>query len=250
MKLQVYSDLHIEFEAFDAPKTDADVIILAGDIGVGIGGVEFAATLAKRAPVIYVAGNHEYYHHSIEPLRAQMRDLGARSGVHVLDDEAVAIDGVTFLGATLWSDFCLFGDEQAELCEATARIGMSDYRVIDIENGHRRALPSDTVAMSRTSHAWIAETCRFIDGPKVVITHHAPSARSVPDKHAKDHLSAAFASHYDQLVEDSGAALWIHGHTHHNVDYAIGSTRVVSNQRGYPGEDMQGFDLRGLFSVG
>lgn len=71
----------------------------------------------------------------------------------------------------------------------------------------------------------------------MVVTHHAPSPRSIHPTHRADALSAAYASGLDSLVAGSGAALWVHGHTHYNVDYVLGATRVRTNQRGYPGED-------------
>jgi predicted phosphodiesterase len=86
------------------------------------------------------------------------------------------------------------------------------------------------------------ELATLIDRPHVVVTHHAPSARSLAPATAHLPVSAAYGSHLDGLVEASGAALWVHGHTHHPVDYKIGATRVLSNPRGYPGEPVEGFD--------
>jgi Icc-related predicted phosphoesterase len=76
----------------------------------------------------------------------------------------------------------------------------------------------------------------------VVVTHHAPSARSEPPSQADSPLKSAFASNLDSLVESSGVPLWIHGHTHYNADYVLGSTRVLTNQRGYPEEISKGFN--------
>jgi hypothetical protein len=76
----------------------------------------------------------------------------------------------------------------------------------------------------------------------VVVTHHGPSVRSIPPYHAGSPLNPAFVSKLDALVESSGVPLWVHGHTHYNVDYKIGSTRVLTNQRGYPDERAVGFD--------
>ena len=108
MKLHILNDLHIEFEDFDPPATDADVVVLAGDIGVGMEGLRWAEDRFPDKPVIYVPGNHEFYHHDIaliEELKAQAPDH-----IHVLNDDQVIIDGVRFLGSILWTDFALFGE--------------------------------------------------------------------------------------------------------------------------------------------
>jgi hypothetical protein len=46
-------------------------------------------------------------------------------------------------------------------------------------------------------------------------------------------LAPAFCSDLSELVEGSGAALWVHGHTHASCDYVAGQTRVVCNPKGY-----------------
>ena len=96
MKLHILNDLHIEFEDFAPPATDADVMILAGDIGVGVDGVRWAEERFPNQPVIYVPGNHEFYHHDlllIEELKAETPDH-----IHVLNNDQVVIGGVRFLG--------------------------------------------------------------------------------------------------------------------------------------------------------
>lgn len=249
MKLQVYGDIHTEFEPFDAPRTEADVIVLAGDIGVDRGGLDFAADLAARCPVIYVAGNHEFYRSALPELSDQLRAEAHSRGVHFLENEAVVIDGVRFLGCTLWSDFALFGEEHRIEAMAFAQIGMTDYRVIRKSPAMTRLAPRDTIAVCRRSVDWLRRELAGDAPPTVVVTHHAPSIRSIPERFMDDLLSAAFASGFDELVESSGAALWIHGHTHHCVDYRIGNTRVVSNQRGYPEEPVDEFSLEGIFEI-
>ena len=43
--------------------------------------------------------------------------------------------------------------------------------------------------------------------------------------------------------------LWIHGHTHFNVDYKIGQTRVITNQRGYVDSLSANFDPKLVLEV-
>jgi hypothetical protein len=125
MKLHILNDLHIEFEDFAPPATDADVVILAGDIGVGMAGLSWAKIRFPDRPVIYVPGNHEFYHHDIaliDELKAQAPDH-----IHILNDDQVIIDGVRFLGSILWTDFGLFGEADKFFAMQQARQQMTDF---------------------------------------------------------------------------------------------------------------------------
>ncbi len=232
MKLHIISDLHLEFGDFDPPDTDADVVVLAGDTAVGGAGIRWAQTRLLNKQVIYVAGNHEFYKQALPRHLQKLRDFAAGTNVHFLENDAITMDGVTFLGCTLWTDFALFGN--AEIAQFEAQRGMMDYQVIRVDPSYRRLRPSDTKRMHAESVAWLAGELERRRGEKiVVVTHHAPSARSIAGQYARDLLSAAFASNLDAVVAQSGAATWIHGHVHNNVDYLIGHTRVLANPRGY-----------------
>jgi 3',5'-cyclic AMP phosphodiesterase CpdA len=250
VRLHVLSDLHLEFAPFDPPAVDADVVVLAGDVAPGVGGVEWAASAWRDRPVVIVPGNHEFYGHTYPALVRKMVARAAELGphVHVLSDAAVTLGGVRFLGATLWADFRVFGDQRAGMAAAHAQ--MNDFRRIRVEPSFGRARPSDMVL-------WHDRSLRFLrrslaerhDGPTVVVTHHAPSGRSLNPLYA-DLVASAYASDLDALVAQSGARLWVHGHTHLCVDYRIGDTRVLANQRGYPDESAEGFDPSLVVDVG
>jgi hypothetical protein len=109
MKLHIVSDLHAGFGAFDLPETDADVLVLAGDVDVGLRGMRMAREWARGRPVIYVAGNHEFYGESIPRHITKLREAAAGTEVRFLENEGAVIDGVRFLGCTLWTNFDLFG---------------------------------------------------------------------------------------------------------------------------------------------
>ena len=117
---------------------------------------------------------------------------------------------------------------------------MSDFNVI--RGKADWFLPEEPVELHRASMHWLKYALGKCNPAKtVVVTHHAPSAKSIPPYHVGSILNAAFASGLDEFVKESGVPLWIHGHTHHCVDYKIGSPRVFSNQRGYPGQYDPGF---------
>jgi predicted phosphodiesterase len=236
VRVHVLSDLHLEFDYFEPPTPPADVVVLAGDVAPGLYGVEWAATMFPGRPVVYVPGNHEFFGYALPRQLEKLREQGRAFGVHVLSDEAVTIGGVRFLGATLWTDFRLRGDPHDPA--ALARVAMADYRKVRVSPTYRRLRPEDTVGWHRQSLRWLRR--ELVAGayrtPTVVVTHHAPSPRSLAPAFLEDDLSAAYASELDVFVAGSGAQLWVHGHTHRSLDYTLGGTRVLSNQRGYPGE--------------
>jgi predicted phosphodiesterase len=238
MKLHVLSDLHTEFSDFDPPETDADVVVLAGDIGVGPGGIEWAADHWPDRPVIYVPGNHEYYGHDI--VRAGALYKAAPDNIHVLSNNVLELDGVRFLGTTLWTDFRFYGEGEAWFARQKAKALLEDFT--SIRNGNRLFTPEDSVELHRASVAWLAsELEKEFDGPAVVVTHHLPTALSIASRYKNDALNPAFASRLERLIEKYQPDLWIHGHTHVPCDYAIRGARVVCNPRGYPSESQEGF---------
>ncbi len=240
MKLHVLSDLHTEFAPFDPPETDADVLVLAGDVGVGMRGLALAREWARGRPVVYVAGNHEYYREAIPTLTERLAAESADSGVHFLENRAVEIGGVRFLGCTLWTDFEVFGQRVADASAAQAV--MNDFRLIRMLPQYRRFSPDDARTLNLRSTRWLHEALATpFAGRTVVVTHHVPSLRSVHPRFRDDPVTAAYASDLEWMM-DGSAALWIHGHTHVCVDYEIGGTRVFANQRGYPHDAVEGFD--------
>lgn len=233
MKLHILSDLHIEFADFEPPATNSDVIVLAGDIGVGPGGLEWAAARLPDVPVIYVPGNHEYYNHDLrlsDELKADAPD-----NIHVLNDEQAVVDDVRFIGCVMWTDFELFGQGEKFFSMQRARRAIEDFS--SIRNGDHLFTPEDSITLHESSKAWLqAELAKPFNGKTVVVTHHLPSSRSVARRYASDLLTPAFASNLEVLIEAGQPVLWIHGHTHDACDYEIHDTRVICNPRGYPGE--------------
>jgi len=163
------------------------------------------------------------------------------SHIHLLENSAVEINGYTFLGCTLWTDFQLTSAPAAAMQAADGI--MTAYSIIRFAPENRLLRARDTAQLHAESVAWLRRALATCDRPRtIIVTHHAPSSRSEPPYCANSPLNPVFASKLDSLVEQSGVPLWIHGHTHYNVDYVIGSTRVLTNQRGYPDQICKGFD--------
>lgn len=231
MKLHILSDVHNEFSILEPPKTDADVVILAGDIDVQFKSLPWAQSFNK--PVIYVLGNHEFYGSSIEEIRVKTRKLTQNTNIHLLDDDELILDGVRFLGGTLWTDFNLFGQARSPFAVLDAQAGLSDFKVIQIDHPTRRFRPEDSQDLHQKTVTFLAEKLTEpFSGKTVVVTHHAPSLRSIESKYLNDRLTPCFASNLEGLFGEA-VNLWIHGHVHHCNDYERYGTRVVSNPGGY-----------------
>lgn len=241
MRIHVLGDLHLEFAPVDIPDTDTDVVVLAGDIDVGANGLNWIQYRFPSRPVVYVLGNHEFYRHNIPELTESLRREMKASDIHLLENSSVELGGFTFLGCTLWTNFALGLDPLRSM--AKAEHFMNDYRLIRFGAANRVLRASDTVDIHQESVAWLESELAVHDPARtIVVTHHAPSPRSEAPGYSNSPLTPAFVSDLGPLVKQSGIPAWIHGHTHHNVDYRLGATRVLSNQRGYPQEPCAGFD--------
>ena len=264
MKVALCSDIHLEFADLDIKNTEnADVLLLAGDIMLASSMYDFPEneiklewnkiipdryhqaqsfrSFLKRCSdefphVLYVAGNHEYYHgkwnQTIDTLRAECAKF---PNVHFMENDVFVLDDVTFIGGTLWTD-CNKSDP------LTIRVladSMNDYRLIRVEErGFGKLHPSDTVKKHRKMLELINATVDGKDDQKfVVVGHHQPSKLSAHPRYMDDHhMDGGYSSDLSEFMLDRPQIkLWVGGHTHHDFDYMIGSTRVVCNPRGYVG---------------
>jgi len=239
MRLLILSDLHHELWREDAPVIDPtisqpDVVILAGDINTGHRAVEWAERIFSGIPVLYVHGNHESYGKNLEEEQEEIQAAClASKNVHFLNRSEYLHSQVRFLGATLWTNFRLFGDDERQASMRAAEAVMTDYKRIRLaKKNYRKLRASDTAQMHAEHKSWIEQKlAEPFSGTTVVITHMAPSMMSVADQYSSDPVSAAYASQLDEVV--SRADLWVHGHLHDSCDYQIGRCRVVCNPCGY-----------------
>jgi predicted phosphodiesterase len=280
MKIALASDLHLEFEDIDLKNTEgAEVLLLSGDImiaedlhnhpeekvrvAVMIDSLSRRQETAKRfrdflkrcsdsfPHVIYVAGNHEFYHGRWKASLDHLREECAKfPNVYFLENDVKTIGEFTFIGCTLWTD-CNNGDP---LTLHSLTDMMNDYRIIrNDELGYTKLRPAHTLGRHVQSKSYIKNIVAEKGDEKfVVVGHHAPTKLSTHDryKHQVHHLmNGGYSSDLSEFIMDRPQIkLWTHGHTHDPFDYKVGETRVVCNPRGYGGHDPQAdvFELKFL----
>lgn len=246
MKIDYQSDLHLEFGGPELDLGTGDVLVLAGDILTARNldvhpsspKRQFYSKFIDRASkhyehVIWVAGNHEHYGHSIDKTP---RDIKAFSppNVHYLEREEIVIGDWIFLGTTLWTS--LRNNDPMVAWDLTRY--MHDFKSITINQG--KFLPSKWWNEYCISFKWLCEkTVEYSDKKICVITHHAPSFQSIADMYRTDtnkNINYGYFTPLDYYIEEHPQIkFWIHGHTHTSSDYMVGSTRVLCNPRGYFG---------------
>ena len=240
MKIQLLSDLHVEFADYPYPDCDCDVVVLAGDIHLKDKGFQWAREHIKDTPVIYVLGNHEYYGHIYPKLTQELKELAAGTNIHVLENDSVTIDGVNFFGCTLWTNFELFGNARitGHLCQQL----VTDYLKIRRLPTYSKIRSLDVASINKVSVQWLNEALELHDGQtNVVVTHHGPSLQSIPPHRRDEMISAAYVSNLEHLIREKQPECWLHGHVHSSSDYSIGDCRVVCNPKGYENKENPGY---------
>lgn len=247
------SDIHNEFGILDLPEMPEDketVLIIAGDCSVNEQPRTFKGFFADLADrfkaIIYIPGNHEYYGGSLARVDDKYREFFKDfPNIHFLNKETVIIDNVAFICATLWTDFK--GGDPVVL--QMAGMYMNDYRAIRFGTKGapytRRVKPIDILGLHKLHKEFIYAEVRKAraDGLRtVVVSHHAPSTLSVPERfkyRGNDAINYCYANSLEEeFILDEGPDIWFHGHTHDSFDYTLGNTRVICNPRGYEGHEL------------
>jgi predicted phosphodiesterase len=217
-----------------------DLVVLAGDIHNGLRGLVYAEQVADflAAPVVMVAGNHEYYHHDFAILLPALRHAAERlrPRVNFLENASACFtfgqESLTVLGCSLWTDYALNGDARTSMLQAQEM--MNDYSLI--RNGRRAFSPWNARPMHETSLAWLHETLGEGGRSKnLVVTHHAPSGLVLGQRQGR--IAPAYGSEIIGQFAEKPPAAWIHGHTHFRHDSVVAGIRLVSAPRGYVGFD-------------
>jgi len=236
MKIQYLSDLHLEFASMKLPVSEADVVVLAGDIhSDGRKAIDWASSFPQE--VIYILGNHEFYTGgTIVDLPADLKTYAKKyPNIHVLNNDSIVVDNVAFYGCTLWTDFELYGKPEVALYYAEK--GMSDFRVINFDSA-QVFTPSIAAALHKQSMLWLSEAIESSPYSKnVVITHHLPTPEAIHERYAGNSLNPAFASDCSRLFNRNITA-WIYGHNHDCREFEKEDVKFASNQRGYHGHEI------------
>jgi predicted phosphodiesterase len=276
MKIALCSDLHLEFGDINLKNEEnAEVLILSGDIMIAqdlhdhphmdydpytSGALadlsrrqqtalrfrDFLKRCSFQFPhVIYVAGNHEFYHGKFIGSLQDLRDECSKyPNVYFMEDDMRTINDVTFIGCTLWTDMNK-GDPLT--LHAVADM-MNDYRIIRHDgHGYSKLRPAHTADRHRKSVGYIRTVTEGLFEEKfVVVGHMSPSKMSTHPKYQNDQLmNGAYSSDLSEFIMDHPQIkLWTHGHTHHKFDYMIGETRIVCNPRGYEGYEDSAIDFK------
>lgn len=264
MRAWIISDIHtvpLDWYRARVAIPQADICVCAGDISGDVyASVDYLLSeIAPHMSVVFVLGNHDYYGNSIDrALEIARRQLHA-TNVHLLENESVVLNGVRFLGGTLWTDFevphgTIDGRRELPLeirrfqaLHASVR-DIADFRHIyrsdERKEGETGMITAqEMIARHMESRAFIdAELAIPFYGKTIVLTHHAPSPRSFHPAYIGSPTNGAFASDLSDVIYRGEPWYWIHGHIHHCSDYFVGKTRVLCNPKGYRNErDFTGF---------
>ncbi|SFM41220.1 metallophosphoesterase [Methylobacterium pseudosasicola] len=243
----ILSDLHVDACPWTPPPGPrVDLAIVAGDVADGLTrrAIPWLAehVVPRAREIVYVPGNHDWWRTRMPDELRQAQDDAAAARIRLLDcGQCVHFDGVEVIGATLWTDYAVAGpDHRAHALRVAGdrQGGMRDHRLVQTRDRLGTPAPFRPLAAAalHVEHRGRIERClaQPWDGPRIVVTHHAPHPRSLLHGEVREVIDAAYASDLTAMMEGPGAPdLWIHGHVHASRDYQVGRTRVIANPRGH-----------------
>lgn len=250
MRLRILSDLHLELEEFGPRKqivttvdllsqVEQDIILLVGDTHTKNNAVRWFGGARLTAPIYCIAGNHEFFGSNypcvLDELRNGLSQNPGGNQIRILENESVDLGGWFLFGATMWTDFCVYGDPvMAKVVAGDKETGMKDYKFISHKT--QEFNPDTTAAIHEESREALISFLELHDpSHSIVMTHHAPSPRSIDCESFgyANPVNAAYASDLEWIIKKYQPRLWIHGHVHGSFRYHIGNTEVICNPRGY-----------------
>jgi len=242
VRINYFSDIHLEFGRLDRPETDADLVIAAGDIGIGRQGINWLKGIKK--PVIYIAGNHEFYTHEYKRTLTMLRHTCAGSNIYFMEKDVLIMNDTRFLGCTLWTDLLIEGEKKAN--ELGTRL--NDFRNIKFKDGFFNK--SIFTRLHRSSILWLEnELEEPFEGKTVVVTHHAPLQKSWQEGN-NELKKIAYCNLLNNLISKHDITVWFHGHIHSQNNYVYAGTRILSNTRGYKGrKEVVNFDQNKVIDI-
>jgi len=254
MKFKLLSDLHLEFcdrkryglkdqPYFKPTPTDEDkdtVLLLPGDIHTGMKAQPWLEDMCKQFKhVVYVLGNHEFYGNEWYKVKDYWAKVDVADNFTFLDDGVLFLDDVRVIGGTLWTAVRGQTDNYAfTVWNGSQR--MTDYKVTKINHkrtgNYRKLHPGDTIE----AHYDTVNYLKFIletpwDGKTIVMTHHLPHNKCIQPQWEGSDLNAFFVTDLDYIINNFNINVWVHGHTHDNIDINVHGTRILCNPMGYHG---------------
>lgn len=272
MRCHYMSDLHLEAQDVEIDLPEGDVLIVAGDL-CNAKFIEpdrsdiFSKNQRDRVMhfldqarekfrnILFVTGNHEHFEYIFEDTIPMLRSQ--LSAVTILENEHVDIEGVRFYGCTLWSDF-LGGSKQ---CMDIVKRRMGEFLLVkkwgQDENANQKLIkfqPEHALAEFNRSLNELKKIREDgFQGQAVIITHHAPSPQSLSPYYERDEMDGAFMTDLTSVIENlEDVPFWVHGHTHIQKKYRIGSTQILTNCLGLISRDQtsRGFSANRWFELG
>ena len=243
MRIQIFSDLHVDVFPIK-PITimpGVDLVIVAGDTCEGaLRAFEHLRRIVPQPiPILMVLGNHEHYRRFVPHELAQARSHAPAFNIHVLENDAIVLGGVRFVGATLWTDYAIFGEAYQAAVMSACASGMNDHRLIGWQKQPwLRFRPQEAALLHHRSRVYLKDAMAVpFNGPSVMVTHHGVHWNSVLPRFATDPVTGAFVSDLEELIRTTKPVLAVHGHVHNSCDYRIGETRILCNPHGYGAEN-------------
>jgi len=239
MKIKFESDLHIDFGHGYIPNLkDVDVYCIAGDLAELKNCFNFIIKLAEKYPntdIIYINGNHTFYHSYIEKADIFFSGIEAvHKNFHYLNNNSVIINGIRFIGSTLWTSL----NNRSPIDMYDAGSSMNDFRLIRYKNGALKFTPEYSTTLHKIAKEYIFKTLNESKEPCVVITHHKPFLNS------NNFLDSAYGTELRGEIADCNnkPIIWASGHSHTFHDFIDDKTRYLCNPLGYPHENNTGFN--------